>query len=109
MIYGYECIIDAKKCSNINRQSLKNFVIELCELLCMKRYRKCQVVYFGKDRFKGYSIMQFITTSSIVGHFTKDEAYINIFSCKKFNENEVVNFVRNWFYTDKINTIFLRR
>lgn len=109
MTYGYECIIDVKKCSNINRESLKNLIIQLCKLIKMRRYGKCNIVYFGKDRFRGFSIMQFITTSSIVGHFTDREAYINIFSCKKFNENEVVNFVKNWFYTDKINKTFLRR
>ena len=109
MTYGYELILDLKNCSNINRSSLRQFVIKLCSLIEMKRYGKCRVVYFGKDRFKGYSVMQFITTSSIVGHFTDSEAFLNIFSCRKFNPNEVIKFSQTWFTANKIKSKFLRR
>lgn len=109
MIYGYELIIDLKNCKNISKHSLDSFVIKLCQLIKMKRFRKCQVVYFGKDRFKGFSLMQFLTTSSIVGHFTKDEAFINIFSCKRYNVREAVRFTCEWFETNQFRSEFLRR
>ena len=108
-MYGNELIIDLKNCSNINRKSLRLFVIKLCKEIGMKRYGKCQVVYFGKGKFRGYSLFQFITTSSITGHFTDKDAYINIFSCLDFNKDKVGNFVKNWFKTNEVKTIFNRR
>jgi len=102
MKYGYETIIDLKGCSGINRKMLKEYVISLVKLIDMKRYGKCNVVYFGKGRFRGYSVMQFITTSSIVGHFTNKEAYINIFSCKKYSVDDVLEFTKNWFNSNKV-------
>jgi len=109
MIYGYELIIDLEECKNITKGSLRNFIIELCKSIGMKRFREPQIVYFGSDRFKGYSIFQFITTSSIVGHFTKKEAFINIFSCKEFDKNKTIKFCLDWFKTKKSKNKFLRR
>ena len=109
MIYGNELIIDLKKCKNITRKSLNDFIIKLCKLIDMKRWDKTQIVYFGQDRFKGYSIMQFITTSSVVGHFTKENAYINIFSCKEFDIKETVKFIKDWFLTSHCIHKFIRR
>lgn len=109
MIYGNELILDLKDCSNIGRKSIGDFIEKLCELIRMKRWGKTQIVYFGKDRFKGYSVMQFITTSSIVGHFTKDEIYLNIFSCKEFDIKEVICFTKKWFVATKCKSRFLRR
>ncbi len=108
-MYGYELIIDLKDCKNITRKSLNEFVIELCKLINIKRFGKCQIVYFGRDRFRGFSLMQFITTSSILGHFTKDKAFINIFSCMKFNKENVLEFIENWFHTNNYKYKFLRR
>lgn len=109
MIYGNELILDLKNCNNINRKSLTDFLIILCKQIGMKRWKKPQIVYFGKDKFKGFSIMQFITTSSIIGHFTKTEAYVNIFSCKEFDRKLVVKFCKDWFKSDKIKYRFIRR
>ena len=109
MIYGYELIIDLKGCSNINKKSLGSFVKELCKLIEIKRWGKTQIVYFGKDRFKGYSLFQFITTSSICGHFTADEVYLNIFSCKEFGVKHTVSFIKKWFSTNNCKYKFIRR
>jgi len=109
MIYGYELIINVKDCKNISRDSLKTFVLTLCKKIEMKRYGDCRIVYFGKDEFRGYSLLQFITTSSIVGHFTESEAFLNIFSCKKFDKNIVIDFVKDWFDSKKIKFWFIRR
>src|SRR5580658_4380286 len=53
-----EAIRDADK--------IKQFVIELCERIDMKRFGECQVVNFGEDeRVAGYSMVQLIETSCI--------------------------------------------
>src|SRR5690349_1134052 len=65
---------------------IKRYVVELCELIGMKRYGECQVVDFGEGRVAGYSMVQLISTSLISGHFANDTngAYLDIFSCKSY-------------------------
>ena len=63
-IYGCnpEIIRDAEK--------IRQYVIELCQLIGMQRFGECHVVHFGKDeRVEGHSMAQFIETSLISGHF----------------------------------------
>jgi hypothetical protein len=97
MIYGTELIIDLEFDSKIDRRLLRKLIIDICKKIKMNRYGKCNIVLFGNDRFRGYSVMQFITTSSIVGHFTFNEGYLNIFSCKKFNINKVISVINKYF------------
>ena len=42
-------------------EKIKQYVVELCDLIGMKRFGPCQVVHFGKDeRVEGYSMIQLI-------------------------------------------------
>jgi len=110
MTFGYELILDAKNVeAKITEDFLKEFIYKLCEEIDMERYGECNVIYFGNGRFQGYSLFQFITTSSIVGHFTEDEAYLNVFSCKKYNKDFVKNLVSEWFKTNNVKATFLER
>ena len=79
---------------------IKRFVVELCELIDMKRFGECQVVHFGQDeRVAGYSMIQLIETSLISGHFANQSnaAYLDIFSCKSYEPDEVAEFSRTFF------------
>jgi S-adenosylmethionine/arginine decarboxylase-like enzyme len=81
-------------------EQIKRFVIELCELIDMKRFGECQVVHFGQDeRVAGYSMIQLIETSLISGHFANQShaAYIDIFSCKPYDPDDVAEFSRKFF------------
>ncbi len=54
---------------------------------------------------KGTSVIQFITTSNITIH-TLDEmkrVYINIFSCKEFDEELAANAAKCWFKGRVVN------
>ena len=78
-------------------ERIKQYVIELCDLIGMKRFGDCQVVHFGKDdRVEGYSAVQFIETSLISGHFSNltNAAYIDIFSCKPYEPDRTARFKR---------------
>ena len=93
-LYGChpETIRDAEK--------IKRFVRELCERIDMKRFGECQVVHFGQDeRVAGYSMIQLIETSLISGHFANQSnaAYLDIFSCKPYDPDEVAEFSRTFF------------
>ena len=78
---------------------IKRYVVELCELIGMKRYGECQVVNFGEGRVAGYSMVQLISTSLISGHFAKEtnHAYLDIFSCKGYDPTVVESFSKEFF------------
>ena len=95
--YGLELILDLHDCdsSTFTRADIERCCSELCEVIDME----CCDLYFWDDlgvpnedqqtdpKTKGTSAVQFILTSTIVIH-TLDlmkSAYINIFSCKKFD------------------------
>jgi len=96
-IYGCnpEIIRDAEK--------IKRFVIQLCELIDMRRFGECIVVHFGEDeRVAGYSMIQLIETSLISGHFANltNAAYIDVFSCKPYDSEQVAQYAKNYFQGD---------
>jgi len=80
-------------------EAIKRYVVELCELIGMKRFGECQVVNFGEGRVAGYSMVQLISTSLISGHFANDtnNAYLDIFSCKGYDPAVVESFSKEFF------------
>ena len=79
---------------------IRKFVVELCDLIDMKRFGECEVVNFGEDeRVAGFSMKQFIETSMISGHFANasNAAYIDIFSCKFYEPGDVAGFAARLF------------
>jgi S-adenosylmethionine/arginine decarboxylase-like enzyme len=80
--------------------AIKRYVVDLCALIQMRRFGECQVVHFGEDeRVAGYSMVQLIETSLISGHFANlsNAAYIDIFSCKLYDPEEVARFSQQFF------------
>ena len=105
-IYGcnQELIRDSEK--------IKQYVIELCDLIGMKRFGECQVVHFGKEeRVEGYSMVQLIETSLIAGHFANltNAAYIDIFSCKPYEPEQVARFSKEFFQAESVGINVLKR
>ena len=97
-------IVDLKECELEIIKSearLTEYVDTLCELIKMKKFGEIQLPYFGLDKkeTKGYSLLQFIETSSITGHFSEylRKAYINIFSCKKYDYKLALKFTKDFF------------
>ena len=79
---------------------IKRFVVELCELIDMKRFGECQVVHFGQDeRVAGYSMIQLIETSLISAHFANqtNTVYLDVFSCKPYDAKAVEEFSKTFF------------
>lgn len=95
-----------------NADEIRRFVVELCELIDMKRFGECQVVHFGQDeRVAGYSMIQLIETSLISGHFANQSnaAYLDIFSCKPYDPDDVVEFSRKFFEAEFTEVHVARR
>jgi S-adenosylmethionine/arginine decarboxylase-like enzyme len=92
-------------------EHIRRYVVELCELIGMKRFGECQVVKFGEGRVAGYSMVQLISTSLISGHFADDSnnAYLDIFSCKGYDPAVVEAFSKEFFGASRsLATVTLR-
>lgn len=101
--WGLLASVDVYSCApEIIRDAemVKQFVVELCEKIGMKRYGECAVVNFGEnERVAGFSMTQLIETSLISGHFanSSNNAYIDVFSCKYFEPRDVAEFAISFF------------
>jgi len=81
-------------------EAIRRFVIELCDLIEMKRFGEPLIVDFGEDpRVSGYSLTQLIETSLISAHFANasNSVYLDIFSCKYYDPEEAARFSAEFF------------
>jgi len=108
LINLYEC--DSKLIKN--PLEIQNYIKQLCKEINMKMVDSPKIKRFGKDDLDGFSFMQFIETSSITGHFdeTEERAFIDIFSCKEFNEKKAIKFSKEFFKAKKSKCkVFIRK
>ncbi len=107
--YGKELILDLHKCDakTFTRKTIGRYFRELCDLIDMQR---CDLHWWDDvgvpvaerqtaPHLKGTSAIQFIMTSNITIH-TLDlmgNVYLNIFSCKDFDEKVVERFSKKYF------------
>ena len=119
--YGFELIMDLHGCDvgKFNRTSLDGYFEKLCKAIDMQ---KCER-YFWDDvglpeeekqtspHTKGSSAVQFILTSSIVIHTLDllEAVYVNIFSCKEFDEKIAEEITKKWFGANGCKTHFIER
>ena len=101
--WGIASAIDIYECNPEkirDAEIIRAFVLELCELIDMKRFGETQVVHFGEDeRVAGYSMVQLIETSLISGHFANltNAVYLDVFSCKAYDPEVVQAFAQRYF------------
>ena len=101
--WGVLTSIDLFNCNSEtlrNADKIKEYIIELCKLIDMKRFGESVIVRFGADPIaQGYSAVQLIETSCISGHFAEESGsvYIDIFSCKFYDQNDAVKFTKKFF------------
>ena len=113
--YGLEMILDLKGCdlSDLSREKLHKFFIDLCDLIDMKRHGD---PVFWEDtsdipHLRGVSGFQFIETSNVVCHPLPmlNAVYLNIFSCKEFNIDQALKFCTEfWGATSENHTVVPR-
>ena len=113
--WGFLTSLDVYDCNPEtirNADEIKRYVVELCELIEMKRFGECQVVHFGEDeRVAGFSMVQLIETSLISGHFANltNAAYIDVFSCKPYDPDKVAEFTQKFFQGKSVCSHIARR
>jgi S-adenosylmethionine/arginine decarboxylase-like enzyme len=96
-----------------SRDNILNFVKKLVIAIDMESFGPCWCEDFATHDISkaGYSFIQMITTSNISGHFVSSNGnfYIDVFSCKPF-DNTVVHFVVSEFFNpNKIQMQYIAR
>lgn len=113
--WGWHLIIDANNGNEAIKSIdiVKQFVITLIQKIDMVPYKDIMIERFAThDPLKGgISFCQMIETSNITGHFVdlNHNFFIDIFSCKKFNENDVIELVNEYFNPKSLEFKFISR
>ena len=115
-VYGKELILDLSDCDPRvirSKKKILEYLKKICDLIEVKKYGRPIIERFGlKSRWgAGYSFFQFIEESSISGHFleSQNSAYLNIFSCKLFDDKKTTEFSKKFFKAKKIKNRALIR
>lgn len=109
-VWGIATAIDIYDCNPAtirDAAAIRRFVIELCDLIEMKRFGETLVVHFGEDeKVAGYSMVQLIETSLISAHFANltNVTYLDVFSCKPYDPDVVAEFARDYFGGSRIES-----
>ncbi len=119
--YGKELIIDLHYCNPflLNRKFIRNYFKEVCILINMER---CDLHWWDdlhtpeeekqtEPHLIGTTAVQFIKTSNITVHALSvlEKVFINVFSCKDFDDEAVVKFSARWFDGVAVNKQVVRR
>ena len=114
--WGYHLMLD---CSNCDKDAIKSkedigaFVRHLVQKIDMIAFGEPMIEHFAThDPDKaGISFCQMIETSNISGHFVdlNGAAYIDVFSCKPFNNQDVIDTINVFFNPEKVRMNFVTR
>ena len=114
-VWGQHLILDMSGCNgNIARkESIRAFVVELVDAIDMVAYGEPIIEHFAthSQEAAGYSLVQLIETSAISAHFSDHnrDMYLDVFSCKSFDDNRVVQVVDKYFEPKSIYMLSLGR
>jgi S-adenosylmethionine/arginine decarboxylase-like enzyme len=114
--WGYHLMLDCAGCKVEDgigsKEAIYAFIKELVVEIDMTAYGEPTIEYLlPGDPKQGYSLMQLITTSNICGHFCELDgtAYLDIFSCKPYEQQTAIDVVNKYFDPKKMRVNFLTR
>jgi len=112
--WGYHLVLDGSGCDPESIASAENitaFAKQLVVDIDMVPYGEPQVVSFGSGNKKGYTLVQLIETSNVCAHFVEPDstAYLDVFSCKKFDIKIAEDVFRKYFEPTKVRVNFITR
>ncbi len=98
-------ILDLKDCKEIeklsNEKFVRGFLLELVEIIKMKALTKPNVLYYKHEEKEESGITGFIIISnshiSVHTYPFKKSLYLDLFSCKRFDSDKVINYVKEIF------------
>jgi S-adenosylmethionine decarboxylase len=115
--WGFQLVLDCFGCDEATCCDLERgyeFLDKICRHLNMTKqtqpyiFKTCETTFPGKP---GYSGWVPIIESGIQIHTSANNRFISIdvYSCKAFSEEGVVDFVKDWFRPQQIDSCFLHR
>ena len=113
--WGYHLILD---CSGLDADAIKDtakldgWIRKLVQDIDMKAHGEPVITYNGEQPYhSGYTVVQIITTSSIVAHFIDEPAscYLDVFSCKPFDAEIVKHSMRDTFGAQRMRQYYITR
>jgi S-adenosylmethionine/arginine decarboxylase-like enzyme len=114
--WGYHLLLDCtagEKALITSKENVYNFIKELVKAIDMVAFGEPWIEHFATHDLDkaGISLCQMIETSNITGHFVDKNGnfYIDVFSCKPFNNEVVLNVVDKYFKPEKVRTHFISR
>ena len=114
--WGYHLILDCHAChvpSIQSKENVYNWIKHLVRAIDMEPIGEPRIEYTAAEfpDKAGFTAIQVIVTSSIVAHFVDStgDVYIDVFSCKPFDNDTVIASINQAFQPKKIRTNFLTR
>jgi hypothetical protein len=116
--WGYHIILDCATCdvqAISDYDTIYKFTKQLVKDINMVAYGEPQIVNFGSGNKAGYTLVQLIETSNICAHFVPDDLaggsamYLDVFSCKPYDNQVVVDLVKAYFKPESIRVNYLTR
>lgn len=112
--WGFHAMFDCSSCNLTavsSKEAIYQFAKTIVDRIDMIAYGEPIIEYMcDGDPKAGYSLVQLITTSSIVGHFMDSgDAYIDVFSCKEFDIKDAEECVKEFFNPEKMRVNFITR
>jgi hypothetical protein len=112
--WGKHLVMDLKGCvPHLIRCPFRitDFSKTLVQRIDMKPYGQPWIQHFGSGNKAGYTLVQLIETSNITAHFAEEDnsAYIDVFSCKDFDQYDVEGVVYEFFNPERIHSRILDR
>jgi S-adenosylmethionine/arginine decarboxylase-like enzyme len=114
--WGYHLMLDCGGCDvakMTDKDNIRAFVKELVVAIDMVAVGEpwIEQTAIGIPEKEGYSMYQLIVTSNVSAHFVDvpRQIYLDVFSCKGFNRNIVIDTVKKFFNPENINQNFVIR
>lgn len=112
--WGYHLMLDCSGCNHsdiTSYQVIYDFTKQLVADIDMVAYGEPQIVNFGSGNKAGYTLVQLIETSNICAHFVNenDTMYLDVFSCKPYDEAVVEELVVRYFGATRVRKNFVTR
>ena len=113
--WGQHLLLDISGCNEnvCSKDAIADFVRNLVIEIDMRSFGDPIIEHFAVHDYDavGYSLVQLIETSTITGHFSDNnrDAYLDIFSCKRFSKDKVIEVVDKYFAPKTVRAAFLSR
>ena len=114
--WGYHLMLDCDNCDikkMTDKNNIKLFIKELVGAINMVAVGEpwIEETAIGIPEKEGFSMYQLIVTSNISAHFVNlpKQIYLDVFSCKEFNKQFVIEVVSKFFNPTSINQNFIIR